>query len=269
MLPNTIRLYSESSEEGVSTCNPHRTWKYCLQADVVPLFKKLDCTSKLASEVRMVFSKRRLNQADIIAVNGESNTVMKVFSKGIVLKKRLGEDIIISIPWHNQSAIFMSESPQSSIWLKLGNFCQNENIQHATIIYLYASIILRKISDLNYLLLNEVTMLKGIEYLTMFLGDEGGRGTSMYWLHEPQDKEWFLRFPILTDRISLRFALLHAFIRNLRKYLLPLRSDSKRLKSCDLEIDLYWSKKGRLVLKVPYQLSLDLRNQRKCHIYSV
>ena len=121
----------------MSTCNPHRTWKYCFQAYVVPLFKKHDCSSKLAAEVRMVFSKRRLNQADIIAVNGESNTVMKVFSKGIVLKKRLGEDIIISIPWHNQSAIFISKSPQSSIWLKLGNFCQNENIQQQLLQQLY------------------------------------------------------------------------------------------------------------------------------------
>lgn len=122
----------------MSTCNPHRTWKYCFQADVVPLFKKLDCSSKLAAEVRMSISERRLYQADIFAVYGESGAVMEVFSLGIVLKKRLGVDVIIPSPWYNQSTIFMTEPPQGSVWLKLGNVCQNENTQYAKLyIYIY------------------------------------------------------------------------------------------------------------------------------------
>ena len=114
-----------SSKEGVSTCNPQCAWIHGPQADVVALIKKLDCTCKLAAKVRKSFSKRRLHPADIITVYGESDTVMKKFANGIVLKKRLGVDVIIPTTCCYQSTIFMGKVLQSSVWLKLGNFCQN------------------------------------------------------------------------------------------------------------------------------------------------
>lgn len=125
----------------MSICNPQCALKHGPQTDVVAFIKKLDCSSKLATEVRVSISERRLHQADIFAVYGESGTVMEVFSLGIVLKKRLGVDVIIPIPWYNQSTIFMSEPPQGSVWLKLGNVCQNENIQYAKL-YFYIYLLL-------------------------------------------------------------------------------------------------------------------------------
>ena len=117
-----------SSKEGVSTCNPQSAWIHGLQADVVALIKKLDCTCKLAAKVCKSFSKCCLHPTDINAVYGESDAVMKKLSNGIVLKKRLGVDVIIPTPCYYQSTIFMCEVSQSSVWLKLGNFCENQNI---------------------------------------------------------------------------------------------------------------------------------------------
>ena len=163
MLPNTIRLFfiksdSVSSKESLSTCNPQGARIHGPQADVVALIKKLDCTSRLAAEVRMTSPERRLHQADIKTVHGESDTVMKEICNGIVLKKRLGVDVVITTLGYYQSTIFMNEPLQSSVRLKLGNLCQNENKQHTKIIYLRVSIMFRNISELTCLSLSAITM---------------------------------------------------------------------------------------------------------------
>ena len=83
---------------------------------------------------------------------------MEEICKGIVLEKRLSVDVIIPTPCYYQSTIFMCEVPQSSVRLKLGNLCQNENKNHAKIIYLHVPIMLRNISELTQLLLSVIKM---------------------------------------------------------------------------------------------------------------
>ena len=116
---------------------PQPGWIHGLQADVVAFRKKLDYTSKVAAVVRTSFSKWCLHQADFISVYSESDTVMQEIPFSIALKKRLSVDIIRSSPCYYKSTISMCEPLQRSVCLKLGNFCQNENIPYAKIIFSY------------------------------------------------------------------------------------------------------------------------------------